>query len=171
MLKKIAIILIPVVLIFGAHYSIILVDKVLTAGRMWETPAVRPYEQPLPVMDRNVVPVSSPEAVYRQTPAEDLQSPVPGNDQTVTLGRKGYATYCAQCHGKYHDGYGTVGQSFAPPPTDLRSEKVQSLSPGAIFKEISYGIPGGRQPALDTTVEFTDRWRIVAYVKSLGVRK
>jgi mono/diheme cytochrome c family protein len=171
MLKKLVIIMIPVVLIFGAHYSILLVDKVLKAGRMWQTPAVRPYEQPLLVMDKNVVSVSSPEQVYRQTPAEDLQSPLAKSDQILTLGEKKYFTYCAQCHGKYHDGYGTVGQSFAPSPTDLRSAKVQSLSEGAMFKEISYGIPGGRQPALDTTVEYADRWRIVAYVKSLGVRK
>jgi len=64
-----------------------------------------------------------------------------------------------------------VGQSFHPLPTDLRSPKVQSLSEGVFFKEISYGIPGGRQPPLATTIDPLDRWRIIAYVKSLGVRK
>ena len=42
---------------------------------------------------------------------------------------------------------------------------------GLLFKEISYGIPGGRQPALATTIEADERWRIVAYVKSLGKRE
>jgi mono/diheme cytochrome c family protein len=81
-----------------------------------------------------------------------------------------YATYCAQCHGRHHDGNGTVGQSFSPLPTDLRSPKVQEADAGRIFKEISYGIPGGRQPPLATTIEVQDRWRIVAYLKSLGTR-
>ena len=75
------------------------------------------------------------------------------------------------CHGPNHDGKGTVGQSFSPLPTDIRSAKVQALPDGVHFKEISYGIPDGRQPALATTITVLDRWRIVAYVKSLGVRK
>jgi len=45
---------------------------------------------------------------------------------------------------------------------------VQSKSEGAIFKEISYGIPNGRQPALATTIAIPDRWKIVAFVKSLS---
>jgi hypothetical protein len=41
---------------------------------------------------------------------------------------------------------------------------------GTLFKEISYGIPGGRQPALATTIAAHERWQIIAYVKSLGER-
>jgi hypothetical protein len=64
-----------------------------------------------------------------------------------------------------------VGQSFHPLPGDLQSARVQSLPQGTLFKEISYGVPNGRQPALSTTIEMMDRWRIIAYVKSLGLRK
>jgi hypothetical protein len=39
-----------------------------------------------------------------------------------------------------------------------------------LFKEISYGIPGGRQPALATTMTPEERWQSIALVKSLGVR-
>ena len=91
--------------------------------------------------------------------------------KVVASGKSLYFTYCAQCHGKYHDGNGTVGQSFHPLPGDLQSDKVQSLPQGTHFKEISYGVPNGRQPALATTIELMDRWRIIAYVKSLGPRK
>jgi hypothetical protein len=52
----------------------------------------------------------------------------------------------------------------------LRSPKVQATSNGALFREISYGIPDGRQPALATTITVSDRWQIIAYVKSLGTR-
>jgi hypothetical protein len=41
---------------------------------------------------------------------------------------------------------------------------------GTLFKEISYGIPNGRQPPLATTIAVTDRWRIIAFLKSLGPR-
>jgi mono/diheme cytochrome c family protein len=101
-----------------------------------------------------------------------LKSPITLSDHTqIQIGKDLYAKFCAQCHGKNYDGNGTVGQSFHPLPTDLRSPKVQSLSQGAFFKEISYGIPDGRQPPLATTIDALDRWRIIAYVESLGIQK
>jgi hypothetical protein len=42
---------------------------------------------------------------------------------------------------------------------------------GQLFKEISYGLPGGRQPALASTIAVDERWRIIGFIKSLGVRK
>jgi len=63
-----------------------------------------------------------------------------------------------------------VGQSFHPLPTDLRSDRVQSKLPGELFKSVSYGVPGGRQPPLQTTITIADRWRVVAFIKSLGIR-
>jgi hypothetical protein len=63
-----------------------------------------------------------------------------------------------------------VGQSFQPLPTDLRSPPVQAKPDGELFKSVSYGIPNGRQPALQTTVTIDDRWHVIAFVKSLGNR-
>jgi mono/diheme cytochrome c family protein len=139
--------------------------------RMWETPAVRPHEEPLLIMDEKTVPVSGAELTYRMADGKNLASPVASGDpEAVEAGRVGYQTYCAQCHGKYHDGNGTVGQSFAPLPTDLRGGKVQSQTDGEIFKTMSYGLVDGRQPALASTIAVPERWAIAAYIKSLGVR-
>jgi mono/diheme cytochrome c family protein len=147
------------------------IDDYAVAGRMRETPAVWPQEQPVPPMEAGIVPISGGEAIFKATPADELVSPVNLKDPVaIEEGGKLYATYCAQCHGPNYDGNGTVGQSFEPLPTDLRSAKVQALSPGLHFKEISYGIPKGRQPALATTIAVLDRWRIIAFVKSLGLR-
>ena len=156
-----------------AVYAVItLYDENMRVGRMWETPAVRPHEQQLLIMESGVVPFGGGEIEYRNAKAEDLKSPFKSDDsEVVASGKSLYFTYCAQCHGKYHDGNGTVGQSFQPLPGDLQSNKVQSLPQGTLFKEISYGVPNGRQPALATTIEVMDRWRIIAYVKSLGPRK
>jgi mono/diheme cytochrome c family protein len=150
---------------------ITLYDANLQVGRMWETPRVNPHEQPLPVMDTRTVPVDGGENVYRLADPAALQPPFELTQPVVvTAGQQAYQYYCIQCHGKYHDGLGTVGQSFAPLPGDLRSAKVQSMPVGQLFYEISYGIPGGRQPALASTISPDERWQIIAFVKSLGQR-
>jgi mono/diheme cytochrome c family protein len=172
-MKRIVILAVFVAVLLTAAYTVItLYDENMKVGRMWETPAVHPHEQPLLIMEPGVVPFDGGEAEYRNAKAEDLISPFKNDDPNVVAsGKSLYFTYCAQCHGKYHDGNGTVGQSFHPLPGDLQSDKVQSLPQGNLFKEISYGVPNGRQPALATTIEVMDRWRIIAYVKSLGLRK
>lgn len=172
-MKRIIVLAGFVAVVLTAVYAVItLYDENMRVGRMWETPAVRPHEQQLLIMEPGVVPFGGGEAEYRNAKAEDLISPFKSDDsEVVAFGKSLYFTYCAQCHGKYHDGNGTVGQSFHPLPGDLQRNKVQSLPQGTLFKEISYGVPNGRQPALATTIEVMDRWRIIAYVKSLGPRK
>ncbi len=139
--------------------------------RMWETPAVKPHEAPLLIMDEQTVPVSGSEITYRMADGKNIPSPVaPDDAAALRAGEIGYLTYCAQCHGRYHDGNGTVGQSFSPLPTDLRSDKIQAQTDGEIFKTISYGSMNGRHPALATTIAIPERWTITAYIKSLGER-
>ena len=150
---------------------ITLYDYQLSIGRMWQTPAVKPHEVPIPVMDAGSVPIQGGEALYRAAASKALTPPVELSDPAViAAGKIAYGRYCLQCHGPNFDGYGTVGQSFAPPARDLRAAKVQSMPVGALFKEISYGLPGGRQPALATTMTVEERWQSIALVKSLGLR-
>jgi mono/diheme cytochrome c family protein len=147
-------------------------DNNFPYGRMRETPAVRPYENPILIMEAGTVPFEGGEAVYRAADPAALKSPLdPKEPAVVEAGMKAYFLYCHQCHGTAYDGNGTVGQSFAPLPTDLKSEHVQKQSEGQLFQHISYGVGGtGRQPALATTIEISDRWRIVAFVQYLGLR-
>jgi mono/diheme cytochrome c family protein len=172
-MKRVIILGMLVAVLLTTVYTVITIyDKNLKVGRMWETPGVFPHEQELLIMAPGVVPFGGGEAEYRNAKDQDLVSPFKSVDpKVVATGKSLYFTYCAQCHGKYHDGNGTVGQSFNPLPTDLQSDRVQSMPRGVFFKEISYGMPNGRQPALATTIDIIDRWRIIAYVKSLGRRK
>jgi len=159
------------VVLYGAYEALMYYDNNFRYGRMRETPAVRPHEEPLLIMEKGIVPVSGGEAVYRATVGFNLNSPLNAAEPSViTRGKAVYLTYCAQCHGYNYDGNGTVGQSFQPLPTDLRSPQVQSKPDGELFQTVSYGIPGGRQPALHTTVTIDDRWHVIAFVKSLGNR-
>jgi mono/diheme cytochrome c family protein len=155
----------------GAYHALMFYDNNFRYGRMRETPAVKPHEEPLIVMEAGVVPVSGGEAVLRATPGPELKAPVAmGDANVIARGKAVYVTFCAQCHGLNYDGQGTVGQSFKPLPTDVRSPAVQSKPVGELFKSVSYGIPGGRQPPLDTTLPIDDRWNVVAFIKSLGLR-
>lgn len=148
-----------------------LYDETLQVGRMWETPALKPYEQPLPVAGGLSVPAGDAEVFYRTAAPDALKAPFDlAAPQTIAGGKLAYGYYCIQCHGVNYDGYGTVGQSFAPKPRDLESERVQNLPAGRLFHEISYGIPGGRQPPLDTTMSVNERWQVIGFIKSLGVR-
>ena len=172
MKKLIGFLIAVAIVILAAYHLLIYYDNNFRYGRMRETPAVRPYEEPLLAMEAGLVPINGGEAIYRVSAGIDITSPINMTQPTaVARGKAVYLIYCAQCHGHHHDGNGTVGQSFHPLPTDLRSSQVQTKPDGELFKSVSYGIPGGRQPALHTTITIKDRWRVVAYVKSLGLRK
>lgn len=157
------------IIILAAYQALVFYDNNFRYGRMRETPGVKPHEAPLLVLDTGIVPIHGGDATYRLTPAADLASPLDMQaSTTITRGKDLYRVYCAQCHGNNFDGNGTVGQSFQPLPTNLRGPSVQAKTEGELFKSISYGIPGGRQPALDTTIAPEDRWYIIAFVQSLG---
>ena len=171
MKKIIGIIIVVGVVLYVGYEALIYYDNTFRYGRMRETPAVRPHEDPLLKMEDGIVPVNGGEAIYRATAGVDLISPLNiSQDSVINRGKAVYLTFCAQCHGLNYDGQGTVGQSFHPLPTNLRSPKVQSKPDGELFKSVSYGVPGGRQPALHTTITIDDRWHVVAFVKSLGNR-
>lgn len=160
------------VLILIVYKALVYYDNEFPFARMRETPAVKPHEEPLLVMDVDAVPVSGGDSVLRILQPEELTSPLAmDSEETIARGKSVYFTFCAQCHGSKYNGRGTVGQSFQPLPTDLRSAKVQRESEGKLFKTISYGIPKGRQPALHFIITIEDRWHVVAFVKSLGVSK
>jgi mono/diheme cytochrome c family protein len=164
--------IVVLLVILGAYNLLIWYDNDFLYGRMRETPVVRPHEEPLLINEAGLVPINGGEAIYRVSAGTDLQSPIDmAQPAVLERGKSVYLIYCAQCHGHNHDGKGTVGQSFAPLPTDLRSAKVQDSHTGVLFRNISYGVPDGRQPPLHATIAVKDRWRVVAYVKSLGVRE
>jgi cytochrome c1 len=172
MKKIIGLFIAVAILILAIYQALIYYDNNFRYGRMRETPAVRPYEEPLLIEEAGLVPISGGEAVYRVSAGTDIHSPIDmAQPAVIARGKAVYLTYCAQCHGYNYDGNGTVGQSFAPLPTDLRRAKVQDSPAGVLFRNVSYGIPDGRQPPLHATITVDDRWKVVAFVKSLGTRE
>jgi mono/diheme cytochrome c family protein len=171
MKKIIGFLIVVAIVVLAIYHALIYYDNNFRFGRMRETPAVRPYEAPLLIKETGLVPVNGGEALYRVSAGTDIQPPIDmAQPAFIARGKAVYLVYCAQCHGHNYDGKGTVGQSFAPLPTDLRSAKVQDSAAGVLFKNVSYGVPNGRQPPLHATITVDDRWKAVAFVKSLGLR-
>jgi hypothetical protein len=166
--------ILPLILLGGllgiGVWGLSLYDRYFPFGRMWETPAIRPHETVLPVMEEGGVPFPGGEALYREADGITLKSPITPNASDLAEGKRLCGVFCAQCHGIYYDGRGTVGQSFTPLPANLKSPEVQALPEGILFQRISYGSPPpGRQPPLASSIAMTDRWKIIAHLQSLGV--
>jgi len=135
-------------------------------GRMNEQESIRTHETSIPEMPRGIIPASGASAVRQETQPENLRNPLAATSESVLRGGKGYSYFCAMCHGPQADGNGTVGQSFYPLPTNLKSHYVQEQPDGMLFHKISLGYK--RHPPLASTVSEEDRWAIIHYIRSLG---
>ena len=134
-------------------------------GRMYDQESVRTYEKKMPDSPPGTIPISGGFEVLSRTEPKDLKNPVPPGAAEVFQGKQAYLNFCVQCHGPKADGSGTVGQSFAPLPTNLTDPQVLDQSDGELFSKISLGF--GRHPALSSTVSERDRWAVIHYLRSL----
>ncbi len=134
-------------------------------ARMRNQEDVRTYEKEMPAMDSRAIPGHGGYNVLINADPADLKNPLPLNPETVHRGWLTYAYFCMQCHGPYSDGNGTVGQSFAPLPANLKDPAVQEQTDGELYAKILLGF--ARHPALYTTVSEQDAWAAVNYIRSL----
>ncbi len=135
-------------------------------GRMKDDEALNTYQTVLPQMPQKTVPVTDGIERIKEAVPQDLKNPLANTGENVERGKERYGFYCIQCHGPRADGAGTVGQSFAPLPTDLTRRYVQNQMDGELFVKISLGFR--RHPPLATTVSEEDRWAIIYYLRSLA---
>jgi mono/diheme cytochrome c family protein len=135
-------------------------------ARMKEQEALRTYKTEIPEMPGRTIPVTGGLQVLREANPEKLRSPVPFTRESARLGKEDYGYYCVMCHGFKGDGNGTVGQSFYPLPTDLKSSQVQKQSDGKLFYTITFGL--NRHPPLGFMITEADRWAIIHYIRSLS---
>lgn len=146
--------LMTVVLLFGCDYA-----------RMKDDEAIQTYNAAMPDMPKNVVPVQDSYDKLKEADPKSLKNPLSCSQETIERGKERYGFYCVQCHGPMGKGDGTVGQSFAPLPTDLQGSYVQQQKDGEIFYRTSFGYK--RHPPMAYTVAELDRWAIVVYIRSL----
>ena len=148
--------------------AVLLLGQILCGcniARMRDDEAHQTYQSAMPQMPAHIIPLNGGDAVLKSANPDDLKNPVPYTE-SIVVGKERYGYYCVHCHGAGGEGYGTVGQSFAPLPTDLRSSDVQDQSDGALFYSISFGVL--RHPPLAETIAEEHRWAIVNYMRSMA---
>ena len=141
--------------LFGCYYA-----------EMRDDEAVEAYNQEFPQMPKKTIPVDGGIWIERETNPMELMNPLPDDSGIVARGGERYRFYCVQCHGPELDGNGTVGQSFAPLPANLKSSGVQEQGDGEIFYKIRFGF--NRHPPLYSTATDDETWAIVRYLRSVG---
>ena len=134
-------------------------------ARMKDQESVRTYEAEMPGTVEGTIPIDGGIILLKSENPLKIQNPLSSTPETLERGRTAYGYFCIMCHGPKLDGNGTVGQSFAPLPTDLTSSYVRRQSDGALFYKISLGYR--RHPPLANTVDGKDRWAILRYIRSL----
>ncbi len=134
-------------------------------GRMREDEAVQTFKTRMPIMSNIAIPSTGGIEVLRHADPNALQNPIAATPESGAEGKQRYFYYCVQCHGSAADGNGTVGQSFAPLPSNLGSPPVQQQSDGMLFAKMSLGYL--RHPPLWYTVAEEHRWALVNYIRTL----
>jgi mono/diheme cytochrome c family protein len=90
------------------------------------------------------------------------RNPLESDPDAKTAGRKLFEQHCAECHGSIAEG----GRK-AP---SLRAEEVQQATPGTLFWILTNGVVRRGMPVWSKLPE-PQRWQIVTYLKSLGIRE
>ncbi len=152
---------------------LLLVSLAMAAGcdyaRMYDQESVRTYKKEMPPADQRTVPVEDGFQALLTADPKSLKNPASVDARSVDRGKQAYGYFCVQCHGPRADGWGTVGQSFSPLPTDLASTRVQSEGDGQLYARIRLGFL--RHPRLYTTISEPDAWAVVDYIRTLAGRK
>lgn len=143
--------------LFGCNY-----------GRMRDDEAVQTYAEELPTMPKRTIPVAGGIWEERDAIPGDLVDPLRPTPEIIAWGAERYGFYCAQCHGWRADGNGTVGQSFAPLPTNLAGPRVQDQANGELFYRIRFGF--NRHPPLYATVTDDETWAVILYLRAFAGR-
>ncbi|HEX4594989.1 MAG TPA: c-type cytochrome [Bryobacteraceae bacterium] len=87
-------------------------------------------------------------------------NPYAGDAHAIELGRVQFRMSCASCHGLHATG----GRSG---PDLTRGTFAAGDTDADLYRVVSSGVPGSEMPGFDGRLEDEQRWRLVAYVRSL----
>lgn len=103
-------------------------------------------------------------AGYEQA-GEVLKSPFPMSDQIIAEGQEIYINFCSQCHGEAGAGDGLVVTNGGHPAPNAYDGPLKDLPEGKMFHTLTYG--KGAMGSHASQLTKTERWKVVAYVKTL----
>jgi high-affinity iron transporter len=105
-----------------------------------------------------------------ELPAEyaGRRNPLAG-DAVVAAGAELFRVNCASCHGDHADGHGPASVGLVPPPADFRGGTVLAQHSDAyLYYRLSLGKPGTAMPSFHGVLDETERWQVIAYLRSLA---
>ena len=139
----------------------------LTGPRMFVQPNIRQFQAAMPVTPANTVPVRDVfEPLPSKEQAQKLANPFDANENNIAKGKVYYGYYCVFCHGDKGDGFGPVGYSYIPVPSDLRSSRVRAMSDGEVLYSMLTGT--GHTPMLQRIIPSEYWWYLVLYVRQIS---
>jgi mono/diheme cytochrome c family protein len=163
MKRLIIFVIVAAVVIGGSTIAYLL----FTGPRMFAQPNIRQFQAAMPVTPAGTIPVKD---IYEPLPskeqAQKLANPLDANEGNLAKGKVYYGYYCVFCHGDKGDGFGPVGYSYIPVPSDLRSAKVKSMSDGEVLYSMLTGT--GHAPMLQRIIPSEYWWYLVLYVHHFG---
>lgn len=80
-------------------------------------------------------------------------------------GQQRYNIYCSVCHGVDGDGKGMIVQRGFTPPPSLHEQRLKDAPAGHFFNVVTNG--WGAMYSYNDRVIPEDRWRIIAYIRTL----
>jgi len=107
--------------------------------------------------------------------AQEALQHAPTDSASIAAGEKSYTKYCMPCHGLSGHGDGPTGVVLKPRPRDFTSTKnMKSENDGEVFEVIKNGGTSEKlspmMPAWGGTLNKTQIWQLVAYVRSFPAR-
>lgn len=108
-------------------------------------------------------PWNAPEA------AASTKSPVKADDATVKEGKAIYTQQCKSCHGPKGMGDGDKAKKIDISCGDFTSAGFASQSEGTAYWKVTEGRKP--MPSFKDKLTDTERWKVVAYIRTLGAGK
>jgi mono/diheme cytochrome c family protein len=135
--------------------------------QMARQPRYDAYGEAALFRDGKVLQPPPPGVLARDDPAQFAAEtqPPPMSIALVKRGRERYEIFCAPCHDSAGYGQGIIPARGFPHPPSFHSARLRRATDRHVFDVISHGY-GVMYPYADR-VPPTDRWAIVAYIRSL----
>ena len=146
-------------LVAGAACAGVYLVMLMTGPDMKVQQSLTSYDARMPVLPADSVPAQP--GLFFPSERQDGKAATP----KLSRGKFSYDAYCVFCHGERGDGEGPVGQSFAPGPGDLRTDKVRTMDDTALMRAMLTGT--GHDPVLSRVVPPDDRPSLLLYVRAL----
>ena len=101
--------------------------------------------------------------------ASTLKNPLKGDATATAAGAIIYAKQCAPCHGTRGRGDGPASYTLTKAPANHTADQVQDLTDGALYWMITNG--NAPMPAYSKTLNETQRWQLVDFIRTLARKK